>query len=106
MNKTTFLENGFVILRENESLHSPISVLHYECYKNAGEVFEKLSAQSEEVQCVACGGISPAPVPILSGGARGERGQLPLVPLGQTQNPKLWDYADGVDTMEFLVNLI
>ncbi|HLG36053.1 MAG TPA: acyl-CoA reductase, partial [Bacteroidia bacterium] len=96
MNNAPFLENGFVILREATSLHSPISVLHYERYKNIIEVFEKLSAQSEEVQCIAC---------------RKELLQqfkpekLSVVPLGQTQNPKLWNYADGVDTMEFLARM-
>jgi hypothetical protein len=96
MQKFPFLENGFLILRENESLHSPISVLHYELYKNAEEVFKKLSAQREEVQCVACGKD-------LLKNFKLEKSSL--VPLGQTQNPKLWDYADGVDTMEFLIDL-
>ena len=27
------------------------------------------------------------------------------IPFGQTQNPNLWDYADGVDTIEFLKSL-
>ena len=117
MNKAPFLENGFVILREATSLHSPISVLHYERYKNVGEVIDKLFAQSEEVQCVACGKELSPRSPLTRKGeipsrksvggspfreSEGERGQLPLVPLGQTQNPKLWDYADAVDTMEFL----
>jgi hypothetical protein len=96
MNKTSFLENGFAILREAESLHSPIAVLHYERYKNASEVLEKLSAQCEEVQCVAAGNE------LLK---KNTSKKLPLVPFGQTQNPKLWDYADGVDTMEFLIAL-
>lgn len=96
MNKIPFLENGFVILRESEPLHSPISVLHYEHYKNASDVFEKLSAKSEEVQCVAVG------TDLLK---KNPSEKLSLVSFGQTQNPKLWDYADGVDTMEFLVTL-
>ena len=94
MNKTPFLENGFVIVREETSMHSPISVLHYERYKNIEEVFKKLSALREEVQCVACGKEMLEKYKL---------DKLSLVPFGQTQNPKLWDYADGVDTMEFLV---
>lgn len=101
MNKISFLENGFVILREATSLHSPISVLHYEHYKNADEVFEKLSARREEVQCVASQRSPLTPPDKIGTGAE----EMPLVPLGQTQNPKLWDYADGVDTMEFLINI-
>ena len=96
MNKTPFLENGFAIMREDTSLHSPIAVLHYEYYKITDALFEKLSAQNEEVQCVA------ATDELLQ---KFKPEKLSLVALGETQNPKLWDYADGVDTMEFLIKL-
>jgi len=27
------------------------------------------------------------------------------IAFGQSQSPELWDYADGVDTLQFLLNL-
>lgn len=86
MNKEKFLENGFVIFREHEVLHTPISVIHYERYENEAALRTKLGAMDEEIQCVV-------------GGNEGD------VPFGQTQAPALWDYADGVDTVAFLNNL-
>ncbi|MBK5284819.1 MAG: hypothetical protein JJE25_05420, partial [Bacteroidia bacterium] len=78
------------------SLHSPIAVLHYEFYKNDEDISEKLYQSEKEIQCVTC---------------RKEiiekfiNQKLSLVLFGQTQKPMLWDYADGVDTMQFLLNL-
>jgi hypothetical protein len=30
---------------------------------------------------------------------------VPVVPFGATQSPQPWDYADGVDTISFLLGL-
>lgn len=96
MNKEKFLENGFVILKEDSSLQSPVAVLHYEYYKDAKDVFEKLPSIESEIQCIACSdGIKK----------KFTSEKLSPVPLGQTQKPMLWDYADGVDTMEFLLGM-
>jgi hypothetical protein len=86
LNKEPFLENGFVIFREHEALHTPISVIHYERYEDERALRTKLGEIREEIQCVV-------------GGSDGD------VPFGQTQAPALWDYADGVDTVAFLNKL-
>lgn len=96
MNKVKFLENGFVILKEDASLKSPVAVLHYEYYKNTKDVFEKLSSIENEIQCIACSDEINKKV---------SEEKLSLISLGQTQKPMLWDYADGVDTMEFLLGV-
>jgi hypothetical protein len=96
MNKEKFLENGFVILKESTSLHSPVAVLHYEYYKDVKDVFEKLASIENEIQCIACSDETRK---------KFSEGELSLIPLGQTQKPMLWDYADGVDTMEFLLGV-
>jgi Acyl-CoA reductase (LuxC) len=89
VNQETHLDNGFLMLRPNEALVSPISVLFYETYANPAELTEKISSQTDKIQCV------------VSANAWFD-GSLPF---GQAQQPSLTDYADGVDTMQFLTNL-
>ena len=80
-----FLDNGFMILRENENLLSPVSVVNYEYFDNILELNKKLKYIDDEIQCrVGVGGI----------------------PFGTAQKPSLSDYADGVDTIQFLINNI
>jgi hypothetical protein len=86
VNKESHLDSGFFMMRESEELVSPISVLFYEYYSSPAELDLVLATNSEKIQCV------------VSANAWYE-GSLPL---GKAQNPELWDYADGVDTLEFL----
>lgn len=83
LNREHFLENGFLIVKEDEKLHSPISVLFTESYESEAEVVEKLLQNADSLQCVV-------------GSAEG------MVPFGQSQQPGLSTYADNVDTMAFL----
>ena len=84
LQKITFLENGFLILKEDENLFSPVSVVHYEFYKDLNQLNSTLKHQTEKIQCrVGTGGI----------------------PFGTAQQPKIWDYADGVDTIDFLTKI-
>jgi hypothetical protein len=76
------MTNGTIILVENENPFSPVSQLHYSFYKDYEKVKEE--AKQPMIQCVA-----------------GED----FVPFGQTQKPSLFDYADGVDVMQFLLTL-
>ncbi|MBX2969386.1 MAG: acyl-CoA reductase [Cyclobacteriaceae bacterium] len=87
VNKETFLDNGFVLLQESERLVSPIAVLYYQRYTSLEEITNQLKVVEEKIQCVV-GHAPPA-----------------TIPLGQAQHPALWDYADGVDTMNFLTSL-
>lgn len=86
LNKIPFLENGFVIFKEDASLHTPIAVLHYEFYDDLKTVQNHLTEKANELQCVV-------------GNSEG------LIPFGKAQQPDLGDYADGVDTVKFLQNL-
>ncbi|MCB9174178.1 MAG: acyl-CoA reductase [Flavobacteriales bacterium] len=82
------LDNNFVLLKEAESLSSPVAVVHYEYYNSLNEVTTLLENKKEEIQCV----VTEANLPN-------------VFKLGQAQQPTLWDYADGVDTVEFLLRL-
>lgn len=79
-------ENGFVMLKEDESYASPIATVFYEYYESLETLENKLEIDKEQIQCIACN-------------ADGEK----YVKFGATQTPELWDYADGVDTLDFLL---
>ena len=92
LKRIPFLQNGFLIIREESRIASPIAVLHYEYYDSINEVEEKLINEKEKIQCV----VSSSSLSI---------NNIPVVRPGETQSPTLWDYADGVDTMEFLLKI-
>lgn len=93
LNRTPYLNNGCLILVESPSLHSRIACLHYEFYRDLSEVQAGLAFSKEEIQCVVTAS-SELEVP-----------DLPVVAPGQAQQPGLMDYADGVDTLDFLAHL-
>jgi len=81
-------ENGLLLLKRDHRYASPVGTVFYETYDRLDDVKQILKHDKDKVQVI----VSKAPVE----GA---------VPFGQTQKPELWDYADGVDTMEFLTGL-
>jgi len=85
------LENGFLLLKENDALASPLAVVFYNYYDSLANVEQLLTTENENIQCV----VSKAPLNIKN----------QVVGFGQSQQPQLWDYADGLDTMDFLANL-
>lgn len=89
VNREPHLDSGFFMMRESEDLVSPISVIYYETYESEAALDLKLSANREKIQCM------------VSADAWYE-GSLSF---GEAQTPELWDYADGVDTLEFLEGL-
>lgn len=80
---------GFLLVKEDAQISSPISVLHYEYYTDIENLNKQLSNEKELIQCIVSevDGIENS------------------VKFGESQKPKLWDYADGIDTMEFLIKL-
>lgn len=89
MNRISFLDNGSVILKEDERISSPVGVVYFEKYSQLDDVIRKLDMQKDQIQCVVSGIQELANA----------------VPPGQSQYPGLDDYSDGIDTMEFLTKL-
>ncbi|HSV11357.1 MAG TPA: hypothetical protein VLI68_11330, partial [Hanamia sp.] len=83
MNNKFYMANNCIILSENENVFSPVSVLNYSYYKNEKTVFVELN-KNENIQCIVGEGH---------------------IPFGKSQQPGLFDYADGIDTMQFLLSL-
>jgi len=90
LNSIPFYNNGCLMLLESEAIPSKIASLHFEYYESIDTLNTKLIAQKEQIQCVA---------------TQLRLKDLPHVALGHAQKPTLYDYADGVDTMEFLTGL-
>ncbi|MEZ4806438.1 MAG: acyl-CoA reductase [Flavobacteriales bacterium] len=79
-----FLDNGFILLKEDEALPSPMGTLFYERYTDGAQVERFLAEHADAIQCVVGHGY---------------------LPFGASQAPAMGDHADGVDTMRFLLDL-
>lgn len=89
MNQTPHLDNGFLLLKKDESLSSPVGTLFYEEYTDIDTLNKNLNMQKDKLQCVVS----------KSGKIKG------AIEPGKTQTPELWDYADQIDTIKFLLSL-
>jgi hypothetical protein len=87
MNSISLFDNNFLILKEDSSIASPLGVLFYEYYDELDEVIQVLAHQKDTIQCVVSAVLEGA------------------VAFGESQKPSLQDYADGVDTIQF-INLL
>lgn len=88
MSSVKLLDNGFLLLKEDEQFSSPIGVLFYETYAGEKQLKERLEEEKENIQCIV--------------------GKHPLskVDFGKAQHPDLADYADDIDTIKFLTKTI
>ncbi|WP_264551533.1 acyl-CoA reductase [Flavobacterium sp. N2038] len=86
MSNFKLLDNGFLTIKEDPSYASPISSVFYEFYENIDDLQTRLEADSEQIQCIVSNDLIKN-----------------SISFGQTQNPRLWDYADNVDTITFLL---
>lgn len=84
LNREELLDNGFILLKEDDRLSCPTASLYYSYYDSIAAVEAHLSEHRDAIQCrVGVGGLA----------------------LGSAQQPQWTDYADGVDTMQFLCSL-
>ena len=85
VNREAFHDAGFILMKEESKLASPVSVLYYEYYESQYAVKQQISLLEDKIQCIA-----------------GKH----YIPFGKTQSPHFWDYADGIDTLGFLLKKI
>lgn len=88
MSNMPLLDNEFLILKEESSYGSPIATLFYEKYDTLSTVKERLLIDQDQIQCIVSNGCIPG-----------------SIPFGTTQKPALWDYADHIDTLKFLIDI-
>jgi len=82
VNKEKFTDTGFILLKENQGLSSPVAVLYYEYYNSFDEAEMITENLKGKIQCIC---------------------SKNHIAFGKAQTPSLWDYADGIDTVEFLL---
>ena len=88
MSEFNLLENGFLMLKEDPHYGSPIATLFYEFYENLETLKERLKNDNKYIQCIVSEGLLTKEIPF-----------------GHTQCPSLADYADNVDTVDFLLKI-
>ncbi len=88
MSNFKLLDNGFLTIKEDTSYASPISSVFYEFYDNIEELKTKLKNEEDQIQCIVSNNLIEN-----------------SIEFGQTQKPNLWDYADNVDTLAFLIKI-
>jgi hypothetical protein len=82
VNKEKFIDTGFLLLKEGNGFSSPVAVLFFEYYKTSEQLHEVFKNSKDRIQCIV---------------------GRDFLPFGRSQLPALWDYADGIDTIEFLL---
>ena len=84
MGGNKLIENGFLLMKEDRSFFSPVAMLYYEYYDDINIVNKFIEENANQIQCVV---------------------SKDNVSFGSAQQPNLWDYADSVDTIQFLRQL-
>ena len=88
VNAVKHLDNGFLLVKEDISFTSPLAVLFYEEYDSLTEIEKLIEKENDHIQCV---------VSVMNLNLKKD-----IIGFGNSQHPKLWDYADDVNTIAFL----
>ena len=86
MGEANMLDNGFLLVKQDSRLASPVGCLYFDYYDNIDQAEDYVSEMYSDIQCIV-----------------GNIDKITTVPFGSAQYPKLNDYADGVDTLSFLL---
>ncbi|MGI8598298.1 MAG: acyl-CoA reductase, partial [Chitinophagaceae bacterium] len=83
LNKKHYMTNGSLLVVEDPSVFSPIGQLNFEYYSDV-EALEQSLKSNEAIQCIA---------------------SAKNIAFGEAQCPAIDNFADGVDTIKFLLQL-
>lgn len=89
LNRIPVVDTGYLLMTESVGFSSPISVLYYSYYDKIEDVIREIRNSAADIQCV----VSSADLAIET------------VKPGEAQSPQLWDYADNIDTMKFVIRI-
>ena len=82
VNRKKFIDTGFLLITEDHALSSPVGVLHIEYYFDKKTYENHINTNKHKIQCIS---------------------SKNHIRFGMTQYPELWDYADGIDTLDFIL---
>lgn len=85
LNQQELLDNNFMLLRESEDLFSPLAMVNYHFYSEQKEVDTYFKNHIDNIQAIV-----------------GHN----YIPFGKAQQPMLAEYADNVNTLDFLEKLM
>ena len=85
-----FLDNGFLLMKEDHSFHSPVSMVYYQYYNDIDVLKQDILEHEDNLQCIV------SKDPLLD---------RMHVNFGMSQSPKLWHYSDNIDTIKFLLDI-
>ena len=88
MSNFKLLDNEFLTIKEDTSYASPIASVFYEYYEDLADLKKHLEIDKDKIQCIVSNNLIEN-----------------SINFGQTQKPNLWDYADNVDTIAFLMSI-
>lgn len=84
VNRESFHDLGFVLLKEDKALFSPVGVVNYE-FISPVRFSDVVKEQADKIQVIVSDGK--------------------YYKFGEAQRPRLWDYSDGIDTVAFLLKI-
>ena len=87
MNLTKHYDNGFMIFQEKDELHAPLATLNYHYYDSINDIEQYIDKHKDSIQCVVSN----------------MKEFNNVIQLGTSQQPNLWDYADNVNVVDFLL---
>lgn len=88
LNKEAFLTNNFLALVPSKHISSRIASCHYEYFEDENVLANELKLEQDKIQCIVSD--------------RALQNHNIVLP-GSAQKPQLNDYADGVDTLAFIL---
>ncbi len=89
MNLDPHIDAGYILLKERAELYSPVGMLNYEFYASLEEVKSEIQNLGDQIQCVVS-----------------SHDAISTLKLGQSQCPTLYDYADGIDTVQWAIDAV
>ena len=86
--KSKFYVAGKLVIIQDKSINAEISSINYEYYDNEESLINEINLNLDMIQCVV-----------------GNNSQKNFIKFGDSQKPSLWNYADNIDTIKFLLSL-
>jgi len=75
------------MIKDSTDLHAPTSVLFWESYTNQDSLVENIKPITHKIQCIV---------------SNFEINGIKTIALGNTQKPSIFDFADNINTLDFL----